>query len=46
VHLGTRGAASRISGNLKPRGPKWLQHAAETMIEATLQDWNDWRNGA
>ena len=41
VHLGTRGAAAKV--DLRQRGPKWLEHAAEGMIDATLNDWKKWR---
>lgn len=43
VHLGTRNSAAVLSRDLRKRGPKWLQHATAAMVEATLNDWNDWR---
>ena len=43
VHLGTRGAAAAIRRNLRQRSAKWLLHAAETMVEATVKDWKEWR---
>lgn len=45
VHLGTRGAATRVQSDLRQRGSKWLAHAADAMIEATLKDWQAWRRG-
>jgi uncharacterized protein (DUF2252 family) len=43
IHLGTRGAAAKITADLKKRGWHWLHHAAAAMVEATLQDWKQWR---
>ncbi len=43
VHLGTTGAASRVLRDLRVRKPKWLNHAAAAMIDATMMDWKEWR---
>ena len=43
VHLGTPGAATLVRRDLSQRGPKWLHHAAQTMVDATLKDWKEWR---
>ena len=43
IHLGTQGAAAKISADLKKRDANWLHHAASAMVEATMQDWKDWR---
>jgi uncharacterized protein (DUF2252 family) len=43
VHLGTRGASARIRTDLRRHKPKWLRRSAETMAEATLADWKEWK---
>ena len=43
VHLGTHGASARIQTDLNRRKPKWLRQSAETMAEATLADWKEWK---
>ena len=43
VHLGTRGARERIRADLRRHKPKWLRQSAETMAEATLADWKEWK---
>jgi len=43
VHLGTRAGRARILADLHRRKPKWLRQSAETMVEATLTDWKEWR---
>jgi uncharacterized protein (DUF2252 family) len=43
VHLGTRGAVARILADLRRRKPKWLRQSAETMGEATVADWKEWK---
>jgi uncharacterized protein (DUF2252 family) len=43
VHLGTRGARARIQTDFHRRKPKWLRQSAETMAEATLADWKEWK---
>jgi hypothetical protein len=45
VHLGTRPAVARIRSDLRRRESNWLHRAAETMSEATLKDWKEWRKG-
>jgi len=46
VHLGTRGASARIGADLCRHKPKWLRQSAETMAEATLADWKEWKRKA
>jgi len=46
VHLGTRGARSRIQLDLNRYKPKWLRQSAEKMAEATLVDWKEWKRRA
>ncbi len=43
VHLGTRRAGPAGRRDLRKRKPSWLRDAAETMVDATLQDWKEWR---
>ncbi len=43
VHLGTRGATARIRADLRRQKQKWLRKSAETMAEATLTDWKEWK---
>ena len=43
VHLGSLGASARIQANLRRHKSKWLLHSTETMAEATLADWKDWK---
>jgi uncharacterized protein (DUF2252 family) len=43
VHLGTRGACARIRADLPRHKPKWLRQCAETMAQATLADWKEWK---
>jgi hypothetical protein len=46
VHLGNRGASVRIQVDLHRRKPKWLRQSAETMAEATLAEWKEWKRMA
>ena len=46
VHLGTRGASARIGTDLRRHKSKWLRQSAETMAEATLADWKEWKTKA
>jgi hypothetical protein len=46
VHLGTRDASTRIRADLRGHKPKWLRQSAETMAEATLADWKEWKRVA
>jgi Uncharacterized protein conserved in bacteria (DUF2252) len=39
VHLGSRGAAKRILGDLGRRKPDWLRVAAKAMAKAVARDW-------
>lgn len=43
VHLGTPGARARIRADLRRHKLKWLRQSAETMTEATLADWKEWK---
>ena len=43
VHLGTSGASAQIRADLRRSKPKWLRQSAETMTEATLADWKEWK---
>jgi uncharacterized protein (DUF2252 family) len=43
IHLGTPEAVTAVRRDLRRRGPDWLRAAAETMVEATLKDWREWR---
>ncbi len=42
VHLGSKKARA-IQADLKKRGPGWLAAAAQQMLKAVAQDWNEWR---
>lgn len=42
VHLGSKKARA-IQSDLKKRGAGWLPKAAEDMLQAVSQDWNEWR---
>ena len=46
VHLGTRGASMQIRADLRRRKPKWLRQSAETMTDATLTEWKEWKRKA
>ena len=46
VHVGTRGASARIQADLRRRKPKWLRQSTETMADATLADWKEWKRKA
>ncbi len=43
IHLGSARAIPAVRRDLSRRKPKWLAHAAEFMVEATLNDWQEWR---
>jgi hypothetical protein len=43
VHLGTPGNAKAIRRRLHQRSPHWLHDAASRMVDATIEDWKDWR---
>jgi hypothetical protein len=43
IHLGTAGAAARISADLNSRPGKWLRTAVKDMAAATIGDWKRWR---
>jgi hypothetical protein len=43
IHLGSARAIPAVRRDLSRRKPKWLAHAAELMVEATLNDWKEWR---
>jgi len=42
VHLGSKNARA-IQADLKKRGAAWLPKAAEGMLRAVSQDWDEWR---
>jgi len=44
IHLGTPAQTRAIQRDLAARPDRWLRDAAERMAEATLADWNAWRN--
>lgn len=43
IHLGARGAARKISDDLKRRRGGWLHAAASEMLRATAEDYRVWR---
>ena len=43
IHWGTPAALDDVRRDLEKRKARWLREAAETMVEATLKDWKDWR---
>jgi len=45
LHLATPRAAVAVVKDLRGRGDRWLERAAEKMRESTLDDWRDWRRG-
>ena len=42
VHLGTA-KAKVLQKDIKRRGEGWLHHAAHQMVDAVVEDWEDWR---
>ena len=42
LHLASRTAMSAVRADLARRKGRWFQAASEAMLEATLQDWQDW----
>jgi hypothetical protein len=42
-HLGSPEAIPAVLADLKKRDGRWLLRAAETMVKATQQDWEDWK---
>jgi hypothetical protein len=42
VHVGS-GKAPLLLKDLTKRGPRWLNVAAEAMVDSIENDWNDWR---
>jgi hypothetical protein len=44
VHLGTARAIKSVKQDLKKRGASWLHSAAGAMTEATLADWESWKD--
>jgi hypothetical protein len=46
VHLAGRNRIPAVLRDLKKRGKGWLRRASEAMMQATLEDWKDWRKGA
>jgi len=45
VHLGTRGAARKISRDLAARPAEWLREGAGKMVECVTEDWGEWKGG-
>src|SRR5262245_30499701 len=43
VHLGSRASSERIRRDLAKRKDDWLRDAAKAMVEATTDDWKEWR---
>jgi uncharacterized protein (DUF2252 family) len=43
IHLAQPEAAAAIQKDIAKRGPKQFLDSAETMIDATRQDWKEWR---
>ena len=46
VHLGTKGAAKKITADLKNRPKKWLHKASLSMKTATEKDFEEWKKSA
>jgi uncharacterized protein (DUF2252 family) len=44
VHLGTPKSIVAVIADLKKRGAGWLFDAARAMADATIRDWQAWRN--
>ncbi len=42
LHLASRAAIPAVRADLARRRGRWLQAAGETMMAATLEDWEDW----
>lgn len=45
VHLGTRGAAKKISRDLAARPAEWLRDGATKMVDCVGEDWREWKSG-
>jgi hypothetical protein len=43
IHLGTPGAAKKITADLRKRPSEWLYKAARAMEQAIVSDWKQWR---
>jgi len=43
VHLGTRGAAAKITRDLAARPAGWLREGVGKMVECVTEDWQAWR---
>src|SRR5207245_11562322 len=43
LHLGSPSAVAKIRKDLAKRSAPWLHKAAKAMSEATLADWEQWR---
>ena len=46
VHLGSPRAIPRVLRHLRKLPAGWLHAAAEAMVKATLEDWEDWKETA
>jgi len=45
IHLGTPSAVDDVLNDLKNRKKKWLVKAAKKMADATVKDWELWKEG-
>ena len=43
IHLGTVGAAKRLTDDLKKRPSKVWRSAVKDMVKKTMEDWHDWK---
>jgi hypothetical protein len=43
LHLGSKKAMPEVRRDLKRRRPNWLHLAAGRMVEATTEDWEEWK---
>ena len=45
IHFGSPKAIPKVKKDLAARRGRWLHKAAKSMFKATLEDWDDWRDG-
>ena len=43
IHLGSRDTVGAVRRDLERQPKDWLQQAAETMVQATRKDWEEWK---
>ena len=43
IHLGTKGAAKRISRHVRRQKRKWLHEATQAMLKRVFADWTVWK---